>query len=188
VLDLLDAFLDFATVDKLYGTFIPAMEAAVEGPDGCFYLFGNFNLGGTVSGRLSSSGPNLQTIPSGNEGDKTKKGRYGKLIKSCFQAPKGSLFIGLDFNSLEDRISALTTEDVNKIKVYSDGYDGHSLRAHSYFGNQMPDIETAPKDAICYNALVGGDVIWFHSKEQIHYLGQSMTGQELYEHLASVPV
>lgn len=181
VLDLLDAFLDFAAVDKIYGTFIPAMEAAVQGPDGWHYLFGNFNLGGTVSGRLSSSGPNLQTIPSTGT-------RYAKIIKQCFQAAPGHLFIGLDFNSLEDRISALTTKDTNKIKVYTDGYDGHSLRAHSYFGNQMPDIETAPTDAICYNALVGGDVIWFHSKEQIHYLGQSMTGQELYEHLASVPV
>jgi len=137
--DLIDAFLQYAAVDKLYSTFIPAMENAVEGPNGHFYLFGNFNLGGTVSGRLSSSDPNLQTIPSKNN----KRGlrNYAKLIKDCFRAPKGRLIIGLDFSSLEDRISALTTQDPNKLKVYTDGYDGHCLRAYSYFSEQMPDID-----------------------------------------------
>ena len=120
-------------MDKIYTTFIPAMESAVLGADGTHYLFGNFNLGGTVSGRLSSSKPNLQTIPSNGT-------KYAKLIKMCFVAPKGWLMIGLDFSSLEDRISALTTKDPNKLKVYTDGYDGHCLRAHSYFGEQMPDI------------------------------------------------
>ena len=43
----------------------------------------------------------------------------GKLIKSCFQAPPGWVFCGLDFASLEDRISALTTKDPNKLKVYT---------------------------------------------------------------------
>jgi len=46
----------------------------------------------------------------------------------------------LDFSSLEDMISALTTKDPNKIKVYTDGYDGHSLRAYFYFSALMPDI------------------------------------------------
>ena len=131
--DLINAFLDFAAVDKIYGTFIPAMEQARLGADGCYYLFGSFNLGGTVSGRLSSSEPNLQTIPSSGT-------KYAKIIKDCFRAPKGWLMIGLDFSSLEDRISALTTKDPNKLKVYTDGFDGHCLRAFSYFGEQMPDI------------------------------------------------
>ncbi|TJX48533.1 MAG: hypothetical protein E5W21_20215, partial [Mesorhizobium sp.] len=64
----------------------------------------------------------------------------GKFIKSCFVAPPGWFFCGIDFASLEDRISALTTKDPNKLKVYTDGYDGHSMRAYAYFGDQMPDI------------------------------------------------
>lgn len=136
--DLLDAFLDFAAVDKIYSTFIPAMEQAVLASDGCYYLFGNFNLGGTVSGRLSSSDPNLQTIPA--NGATPKKVMYAKLIKDCFRPPKGWLFMGLDFSSLEDRISALTTKDPNKLKVYTDGYDGHCLRAFSYFPEKLDGI------------------------------------------------
>lgn len=55
-------------------------------------------------------------------------------------APPGWLFVGADFASLEDRISALLTKDPNKLAVYTDGYDGHCLRAYSYWPDQMPDI------------------------------------------------
>lgn len=139
ILDFLQALLDYKAVDKLITSFLPAMLAAPMGPDGWHYLFGNFNLGGTVSGRLSSSNPNLQNIPA-NGKSKLKK-ELAKAVKACFQAPPGWLFVGLDFSSLEDRISALTTRDPAKLKVYLDGYDGHCLRAFSYFGDQMPDID-----------------------------------------------
>lgn len=89
VLVLLEAFIDYTAVNKILTGFIPAMENAALGPDGWHYLFGNFNLGGTVSGRLSSSQPNLQNLPANS--------KYAKLIKSCFQAPNGWLFVGLDF-------------------------------------------------------------------------------------------
>jgi DNA polymerase-1 len=62
------------------------------------------------------------------------------VIKRCFGGNGKWLFGGADFNSLEDMISALTTRDPNKVKVYTDHYDGHCLRAYSYFKDQMPDI------------------------------------------------
>lgn len=74
----------------------------------------------------------MQNIPAGS--------RFAKLIKSIFMAPDGWLFCGADFNSLEDMISALTTKDPMKLKVYTDGFDGHCLRAAYYFGDQMTGI------------------------------------------------
>ena len=133
VIEFLDALIEYKSVDKLLTSFMPNLLAARKGPDGWYYLFGNFNLGGTKSGRLSSSDPNMQNLPS--------KGQWAKKLKKCFKSPKGWLLVGLDFNSLEDMISALTTKDPNKIKVYTDGYDGHCLRAFGYFGDQMPDID-----------------------------------------------
>lgn len=154
--DMLTALIEFKALSTVLETFIPALKSAQEDRNGWHWLFGNFNLGGTVSGRLSSSGPNLQNIPS-NVTMKlkqevidlvpllkkfSKKGEVslGKLIKYCFVAPPGWFFCGIDFASLEDRISALVTKDPNKLKVYEDGYDGHSLRAYAYFGDQMTGI------------------------------------------------
>ncbi|AIU44305.1 DNA polymerase [Delftia phage RG-2014] len=128
----IDALQDYASVNKMVTSVIPALEKAVPGPDGWHYLLGNLRLGGTKSGRLSSQKPNLQNLPASSI--------YAKLIKEIFEAPPGWIFCGLDFASLEDRISALTTKDPEKLKVYTDGYDGHCLRAYAYFGDQMPDI------------------------------------------------
>jgi DNA polymerase-1 len=144
----LETMGDYKSVAKILEAFIPAMENAALGPDGWHYLFGNFNLGGTLSGRLSSSNPNLQNLPANS--------KWAKLIKSCFQAPPGWLFCGLDFASLEDKISGLTTKDPNKLKVYTDGYDGHSLRAFAYFNDQMPDIRQAQPGKRTFTVDQGG--------------------------------
>lgn len=129
---VLEALIKHTTANKILTSFIPAFEAAIDKGDGVIWLHGSFNLGGTKSGRLSSSDPNLQNIPAGSI--------YGKLIKSCFVAPKGWILCGADFNSLEDYISALTTRDPNKMKVYTDGYDGHCMRAYNYFPDELPGI------------------------------------------------
>mgnify|MGYP006423515611 CR=1 FL=1 len=135
--EILHALIGYSKVTKILTTFIPAFEQAINKGDGVVYLHGNFNLGGTVSGRLSSSDPNLQNLPSGST--------YGKLIKKCFKAPRGWLFAGADFHSLEDYISALTTKDPNKLRVYLENYDGHSLRAFTYWPEKFPDIELTPE-------------------------------------------
>lgn len=130
---ILKALIEIAEVDILLSTFISAFKTRSKQKMGIHFLFGNFNLGGTVSGRLSSSKPNLQNIPSTS--------KYAKVIKKCFQAPKGWVFCGADFNSLEDYISALTTKDPNKLKVYIEGFDGHCLRAANYFREDLPHID-----------------------------------------------
>ena len=75
---------------------------------------------------------NLQNIPSSST--------HANLIKGCFEPKPGWLFGGSDFDSLEDKINALLTHDPNKLKVYTQGYDGHCLRAFSYWPEKMPDI------------------------------------------------
>lgn len=172
VQEFLLAMLDYVAVNKLLTAFIPALENACPGKDGWHYLFGNFNLGGTLSGRLSSSKPNLQNIPANvmmkiSEallallGDDVlpyvSKGMLslGKLIKSCFIAPPGWLFCGLDFASLEDRISALTTKDPNKLKVYT--------------------------GVVIYELTINGVSRFIRDDDTIMYAGKVMTGIEFYE-------
>jgi len=181
VVTFLELLIDFKATAIILSTFLPAFLKAKKGSDGWHYLFGNFRLGGTASGRLSSNNPNLQNIPA--SGSSPAKQRLAKLIKECFEAPPGWLFVGLDFDSLEDKISAVTTKDPEKIKVYSDGYDGHCLRALAYFGEHMPNIETCPNGATAYEATIGDKSIYFHSEEEVEYLGTTYQGSELFKHL-----
>lgn len=90
--EVIQALLDYSAANKILSTFIPAFENGKLKADGLRYLHGGFNIGGTVSGRLSSSSPNLQNLPASSE--------FGKLIKSCFVSPPNGLFVGADFNSL----------------------------------------------------------------------------------------
>lgn len=130
---LLKAFVTYAKAQKILGTFISAFKEGLVKTDGMIYLHGTFMFGGTVSGRLSSKEPNLQNLPSNSS--------LAKYVKQCFTAPQGWLFGGADFSALEDRVNTVLTKDPNKVKVYAEGYDSHSLRAYAYFGDQMPDIE-----------------------------------------------
>ena len=129
ILDLLQFIRDLSEVNKINGTFIKAFMQEKD------FLHGNLKLGGTQSGRLASNSPNLTNLPA--------HGLMGKLVKSCIVAPDGWLFAGADFSALEERIGAILSKDPERIKVYTDGYDGHSLRTQIYFADQMPDITTA---------------------------------------------
>jgi len=140
-LSIINSFIALSKVEKILSAFIPAFEEnTVMQPDGTYRLYGNFNLGGTLSGRQSSSDPNLTNIPSNSF--------WAKTIKSCFGANGQWLFGGADFNSLEDMVSALITKDPNKLKVYIDGYNSHCLRAYYYFKDQMPDINESNVNSI----------------------------------------
>lgn len=169
---LLSDLIGLNKVNKILTSFIPHFKDSFKKANGN-YLHGSFNLGGTLSGRLSSSKPNLQNLPSGSE--------YGKLIKSCFKAPKGWLMVGADFSSLEDRINALLTKDTNKLKVYTDGYDGHSLRAYYYFKEQMKEISQATDDDKCYCVKAGHNTIYFKHTDTIKYKDKTYSGEKFYE-------
>lgn len=141
--DVLERLIELSDTKTILNTFIPAFKnyaftrkgGVSEGYQdlaNTTWLNGSIKLTGTQGGRMSGSEPNLTNLPSGSV--------YGSAVKSAFIAPKGWLIGAADFASLEDRVSAIRTQDPMKIKVYTDGYDGHCLRAYSYFGNQMPTI------------------------------------------------
>ena len=164
---ILKKLLDYLSIIKILTSFIPAFENAVDKGQEVAYLHGSFIIGGTVSGRLSSKNPNMQNLPSSS--------KLSKLIKQCFKAPQGELFVGADFASLEDRINALLTKDTNKLKVYTDGYDGHSLRAYNYWKDEI-HINQVEESTRCFE--VNG--IRFTEFDEIIYKGIAYNGLDFY--------
>ena len=139
-LELMQALINHAHADKILTTFIPAFEKAIDKGDGLVYLHGSFNLGGTVSGRLSSSSPNLQNLPSGST--------HSELVKECFTAPEGWLFVGADFSALEAKVNALLTKDPNKLAIYTQGFDSHSFNTYGYWPQMFPDLIPGDPESI----------------------------------------
>ncbi len=161
VAKLLKNLIEIQELSIILSTFLKAFEQkSIDHGDGRKYLHGNFNIGGTVSGRMSSSKPNLQNIPSTGT-------KYAKLIKKCFSPPDGWLLLGADFSSLEDRISALTTKDPNKLKVYTDGLDGHSFRAYNYYEEQMPNITMAKPGEKCFKLIHDDGTIEYKREDEM---------------------
>jgi len=136
---LLQALIELAQIQKITSSFIPHLLAADETEDG-FYVHGSYKMTGTLSGRLSSSNPNMQNLPSNS--------KWGKPIKECFISTDKWVMVGADFSSLEERINTILTRDPNKESVYTQGYDGHSIRAYAYFHDHMPDINPDSVESI----------------------------------------
>jgi len=126
---VLIALKDWKDIEKILTGFIEPFKRYYFSRNNTHWLTGNQKLGGTKSGRLSSNEPNLANLPSNS--------KYGKLIKSIFQAPEDWLFCGSDFAALEDRIVANLSEDPMKIGVFTKGIDGHSLNAAGYFREEL---------------------------------------------------
>ncbi len=172
----LKVLIDLSKVNKILESFIPSFEDAWLKADGYAYLHGSFTLGGTKSGRLSSSGPNLQQVPA--------HGKLGKLIKSCFVSPQGSIFAGADYTALEDKINTLLTGDPNKVKVYSEGYDSHCFRTYYYWKDQMPDIQQANEDEQCFKlTLEDGSELTVKASDTLIYQGKETIAQELLQNM-----
>jgi DNA polymerase-1 len=92
----------------------------------------SYNQTGTVTGRLSSSEPNLQNIPI--------KSAEGRKIREAFIAEDGFVIMAADYSQVELRIMAHLSKDANLVKAFNDGLDVHSATAAEVLGISLSDV------------------------------------------------
>jgi DNA polymerase-1 len=124
------AYLEWQTLDKLLGTYLNALPRFIHDDR----LYGTFNQAGTVSGRLSSSDPNLQNQP--------RRGQYGHIMRSLFA---GDLVVA-DFSQLEPRLFAHFSEDEELLNVYIRGADIYLKTAAAIFGKMEYTVSPAERE------------------------------------------
>ncbi len=116
--------LEYRTRAKLKSTYIDALPKYINPATGRLHT--SFNQAGARTGRLSSSNPNLQNIPIGDE--------FGLRIRSAFVAEPGSLLISADYSQIELRVLAHMADDPVLIDAFSRGEDIHARTAQEIFG------------------------------------------------------
>lgn len=114
-------------------------------------LMGNYRLIGAKSGRYTSSKPNMLNTPS-------TRSIFAAPVKECFIAPKGFVVAAIDFEALEDKVVANLSGDINKIRVFTDNIDSHSMASVFYFPDEVKeligDISDSSKAAVKLKELV----------------------------------
>ena len=130
----LDNLLELRGLKKMYTTYIEGWHDKVQDDD---RIHGQFKIIGTTSGRLSSSEPNLQQIP---------KTSVDANIKKQLVAPKGKLYMALDYSQAELRIMAHLSGDETYLEAFAKGQDPHLAIAAKKYGVSYEEANKAYSD------------------------------------------
>ena len=122
--------LEYRGLAKLKSTYTDKLPSSIEPRTGRVHT--HYAQAAVVTGRLSSSDPNLQNIPV-----KTLEGRR---IRQAFVAPAGSHIVSADYSQIELRIMAHVSQDPALIKAFLDGEDVHRATAAEVFGVQVGEV------------------------------------------------
>lgn len=122
--DLPRKIIEYRTRAKLKSTYVDALPRYVNPSTGRLHT--TFNQTVARTGRLSSSNPNLQNIPIGEE--------FGLRIRSAFVAEPGWFLISADYSQIELRVLAHMSGDPVLIEAFSRNEDIHSRTALEIFG------------------------------------------------------
>ncbi|MDD5174352.1 MAG: DNA polymerase I, partial [Candidatus Omnitrophica bacterium] len=120
-----EKLLEYRELSKLKSTYVDSLPDLINPATNRVHT--SFNQTVTATGRLSSSGPNLQNIPIRTE--------EGKKIRRAFIASdKDRLLLSADYSQIELRILAHLSQDANLVKAFKDGSDIHAYTASLVFG------------------------------------------------------
>jgi len=116
--------VEFREVSKLKSTYVDALPKLIHPETGRLHT--SFSQTGAVTGRLSSSDPNLQNIPIRTE--------LGRQIRAAFVAEKGNVLLSADYSQIELRVMAHFSKDPVLVEAFRNGEDIHARTAQEVFG------------------------------------------------------
>lgn len=140
--------LEWRGLSKLKSTYTDTLQAEINPQTGRVHT--SFHMSGTSTGRLASSDPNLQNIPTRTED--------GRKIRTAFVAREGCVLLSADYSQIELRLAAEMADVAALKQAFRDGVDIHALTAAEVFGLPLdqvtPEIRRAAK-AVNFGIIYG---------------------------------
>ncbi|MEL7355727.1 MAG: DNA polymerase I [Cyanobacteria bacterium J06560_6] len=127
---VVDSVVEYRTLSKLKSTYVDALPALIRPNTGRVHT--DFNQAVTTTGRLSSSNPNLQNIPT--------RTAFSRQIRQAFLPKEGWQLVAADYSQIELRILAHLSEEPILVKAYRENDDVHRLTATLLFDKEKEEI------------------------------------------------
>ncbi|MCC6580537.1 MAG: DNA polymerase I [Phycisphaeraceae bacterium] len=122
--------VEYRQLTKLVNTYLDNLRESIDPKDGRVHA--TFHQTGAATGRLSSSGPNLQNIPIRTE--------LGRRIRKAFLAETGWKLISADYSQIELRVLAHLSEDEGLLSAFARDEDIHAAVASQVFGVPLGEV------------------------------------------------
>ena len=127
---VVDWILEYRELAKLKGTYVDALPAQINPRTGRVHT--SYNQTGSVTGRLASSEPNLQNIPTRTE--------LGRKVRQGFIAGPGNLLLSVDYSQIELRIVAHMSGDEAMLAAFRAGQDIHAATAAAILNKPVDQV------------------------------------------------
>ena len=127
---IIEKILDYRQLAKLNSTYVEGMRPFINSKTGRIHSF--FHQTITATGRISSTEPNLQNIPTRIE--------LGKQLRKVFIPEDGCVFIDADYSQIELRVLAHMSEDAHMIEAFEKGEDIHKQAASKVLHKPIEEV------------------------------------------------
>jgi DNA polymerase-1 len=133
---VIDLILEQRELAKLKSTYVDALPQLVNPRSGRIHT--SFNQTGSVTGRVSSSNPNLQNIPV--------RGELGREVRRAFVADAGGKLVAADYSQVELRVMAHIAHDPGLLGAFERGEDIHAATAAAVLGIPLSQVTKSQRD------------------------------------------
>ena len=168
---VIEKILEYRSLTKLNSTYVEGLKPYINPVTGRIHSY--FHQTITATGRISSTEPNLQNIPTRIE--------LGKQLRRAFKPKEGYLFIDADYSQIELRVLAHISNDEHMIEAFNNNEDIHKQAAASVFKvpiNEVTKEQRTHAKAVNFGIVYGisdfglGEQIGVSRKKAKEYIDQ----------------